>query len=129
MLCLLSEQDVRGTLLADTRIATRIIWGLGRRLAELEQRLADTVLKTAPQRVAAVLCHLVAAAPTDARHDSEGAPRIRLTHEQLAELVGTTRETSTKLLGELRTAGVVTLHRGEIEVVDLERLRAIAERG
>jgi hypothetical protein len=40
-------------LLADPRIAGRIALGLGQRLAEVEQRLADTVLKTAPQRVGA----------------------------------------------------------------------------
>ncbi len=128
-LCLMSEHDVRGTLLADIRIATRIICALGRRLTEVEQRLADTVLKTAPQRVAAVLCQLAAAAPPDTGLLPQRAAYIRLTHEQLAELVGTTRETSTKLLGDLRTAGLVTLHRGGIEVVDFQRLRAVAEGG
>ncbi len=126
VLCLMSEQDVRTMLLADTRIATRIITGLGRRLAEVEQRLADTVLKTAPQRVAAVLCRLATTAPESGLFAPRGF-NIRLTHEQLAELVGTTRETATKLLGELRVAGLVRLHRGGIVVLDLDRLHAVAE--
>jgi CRP-like cAMP-binding protein len=128
VLCLMSEQDVRTMLLADPRIAARIIAGLGRRLAEVEQRLADTVLKPAPQRLAAVLCQLVAAAP-DTGLLTYRAPEIRLTHEQIAELVGTTRETTTKLLGELRTAGLVRLRRGGIVVLDRERLRSAAEHG
>ncbi|WP_198588072.1 Crp/Fnr family transcriptional regulator [Geodermatophilus chilensis] len=126
VLCLMSEHDVRTMLLSDTRIATRIITGLGRRLAEVEQRLADTVLKTAPQRVAAVLCRLATAAPESGLFAPRGS-HIRLTHEQLAELVGTTRETATKLLGELRGAGLVTLRRGGIVVLDLDGLRAVAE--
>jgi CRP/FNR family cyclic AMP-dependent transcriptional regulator len=129
VLCLMSEQDVRSMLLTDTRIATRIITSLGRRLAEVEQRLADTVLKTVPQRVAAVLCRLATAAPPEAGLFSQRAPQIRLTHEQLAELVGTTRETVTKLLGELRAAGLVRLRRGGLVVLDLPRLRAAAEHG
>jgi CRP/FNR family cyclic AMP-dependent transcriptional regulator len=129
VLCLMSEQDVRGMLLADTRIATRIITGLGRRLADVEQRLADTVLKTVPQRVAAVLCRLASTAPPETGIFPQRGPQIRLTHEQLAELVGTTRETATKLLGELRAAGLVRLRRGGIVVLDLEGLRAVADHG
>jgi CRP/FNR family cyclic AMP-dependent transcriptional regulator len=126
VLCLMSEEDVRSMLLADPRIASRIITGLGRRLVEVEQRLADTVLKTAPQRVAAVLCRLATAAPEPGLFAPRGL-HIRLTHEQLAELVGTTRETATKLLGELRATGLVRLHRGGIVVLDLDRLHAVAE--
>jgi hypothetical protein len=77
--------------------------------AEVEQRLADTVLSRCPQRLAGVLCQLVAAAP-DTGLLANRAPEIRLTHEQIA---GTTRETTTKLLGDLSTAGIVGLRRGE----------------
>jgi CRP/FNR family cyclic AMP-dependent transcriptional regulator len=129
VLCLMSEQDVRSMLLTDTRIATRIITGLGRRLADVEQRLADTVLKTVPQRVAAVLCRLATAAPPEAGPFIQRSPQIRLTHEQLAELVGTTRETVTKLLGELRAAGLVRLRRGGFVVLDLAGVRAAADHG
>jgi CRP/FNR family cyclic AMP-dependent transcriptional regulator len=129
VLCLMSEQDVRSMLLADTRITTRIITGLGRRLADVEQRLADTVLKTVPQRLAAVLYRMATAAPPETRILPPRGPQIRLTHEQLAELVGTTRETATKLLGELRSADLVSLRRGGIVVLDLEGLRAVAEHG
>lgn len=129
VLCLMSEEDVRNLLLADPRIATRMITGLGRRLAEVEQRLADTVLKTAPQRVAAVLCRLATAAPPETGLLTPRGPLVRLTHEQLAELVGTTRETATRLLGELRDAGLVRLRRGGIVVLDVEGLRSAAEHG
>ena len=56
-------------------------------------------------------------------------PQIRLTREQLAELVGTTRETATKLLGELRAAELVSLRRGGIVVLDLEGLCRVAKHG
>ncbi len=72
---------------------------------------------------------LAAAASPDAGFLSQRAAHIRLTHGQLAELIGATRETSTKMLGDLRTAGLVTLHRGGIEVVNFEGLRELAEDG
>ncbi|MDP9407799.1 MAG: Crp/Fnr family transcriptional regulator [Actinomycetota bacterium] len=127
VLCLMSEQDVRGMLLADPRIATRIIAGLGRRLADVEQRLADSVLKSAHQRVAAVLCRLVGTGPAPGGLFGRRPGEVRLTHEQLADLVGTTRETTTKLLGELRDAGLVHLRRGGIVVLDHAALRAAAD--
>ncbi|MDP9497023.1 MAG: Crp/Fnr family transcriptional regulator [Actinomycetota bacterium] len=127
VLCLMSEQDVRSMLLADPRISARIITGLGQRLAEVEQRLADSVLKTAPQRLAAVLCRLATTAPAPTGLFGRRPREVRLTHEQLADLVGTTRETTTKLLGELRDAGVVQLRRGGIVVLDDAELRATVD--
>jgi CRP/FNR family cyclic AMP-dependent transcriptional regulator len=126
VLCLMSEQDVREMLLTDPRIAGRITEGLGRRLAEVEQRLADTVLKSAPQRVAAVLLRL-SSAPAPPGLLRARPAEVRLTHEQLAELVGTTRETTSKVLGDLKDAGAVRLRRGGVVVLDRDRLQAAAD--
>jgi CRP/FNR family cyclic AMP-dependent transcriptional regulator len=52
---------------------------------------------------------------------------VRLTHEQLAELVGTSRETTTKVLGELREQGLIELRRGKVVLLDLRALEAFAE--
>lgn len=127
VLCLMSEQDVREMLLADPRVAARITESLGRRLAEVEQRLADTVLKSAPQRVAAALLRLSAAPGPPGPLGGSRVAEVRLTHEQLAELVGTTRETTSKVLGDLRDAGVLRLRRAGIAVLDRDRLRAAAD--
>ena len=81
VVCLMGRSDVDRLLLSDHRIAARIAEFLGRRVAELENRLSDTVLKTAPERIASALYRLA---------DRDGA-NVRLTHEQLADLVGTTR--------------------------------------
>jgi CRP-like cAMP-binding protein len=47
---------------------------------------------------------------------------IAITHEQLAALVGTSRETATKALGDLSDHGVIKLGRGKITVLDHIRL-------
>ena len=127
VLCVMSEEEVREMLLADPRIAGRITEGLGRRLAEVEQRLADTVLKTAPQRVASVLLRLSAVGERPGLLGGRRPVEVRLTHEQLAELVGTTRETTSKVLGDLREAGVVRLRRGGLVVLDRDGLSAAAD--
>ena len=116
LLCLMSRQDVQRLLLTDLRIVTRITDALGRRVGELERRLADTVLKPAPARVCAALATLAGSPPEP----------VRLTHEQLADLVGTTRETTTKVLGDLRERDLVRVRRGRIDVLDPARLAELA---
>lgn len=117
--CLMSRDDVQRLLLSDPRIASRIAEYLGQRVAELESRLVDTVLKSAPDRVAGALLRM-------AHRDGE---TIRLTHEQLADLVGTTRETVTKVLGELVDRELVQLKRGKVVVLDRQGLLRVASGG
>lgn len=122
-LCLMSRDDVRKLLLADPRIAVRIAEHLGARIAELEQRLADVVGKTVMERLAHTLCVLGGGRPPP----GGAVDPIRLTHAQLAGIVGATRERTTTALGELSDAGLVTLRRGRILIRDRGRLAAVAD--
>ncbi len=122
VLCLMSREDVTTLLLGDPRIALRITEALGRRMLEAEQRLADFALKALPQRLATLLAGLAERQPP--RLFRPGQREVRLTHEQLADLVGTHRETATKVLNELRAAGLIELRRGRVLVRDVAALRA-----
>lgn len=51
---------------------------------------------------------------------------VRLTHEPLAELTSTSRETATKILGEYAARGLVDLARRRITVLDADGLRGEA---
>ena len=53
---------------------------------------------------------------------------MRLTHDQLADLVGTTRETTTKVLGDLRERNLIRLRRGRIDVLDPVAVLGLAQR-
>ena len=111
----MSRADVQAFLLSDPRIATRIAEILGRRVAELERRPSDTVLKSVPQRVAATLCLL--ARDQQKRPLSRGI-QLMLTHEQIAALTGTSRETTTKVLDEYADRGLLRLSRGKVTILD-----------
>lgn len=114
VVCVMSRRDVQHFLLSDVRIAARISEILGARVAQLERRLSEAVFKSVPQRVASTLCLLCA----DQRRPplSRGVP-LRLTHEQIAALAGTSRETATKVLGEFADRGLVSLGRGRVTVL------------
>ena len=53
--------------------------------------------------------------------------QIKLTHEQLAALAGTSRETTTKILGEFADLGLVSLGRGRVNILDPQQLRRAGE--
>jgi CRP/FNR family cyclic AMP-dependent transcriptional regulator len=119
--CVMSRADVHRFLLSDARIAARISESLGTRVAQLERRLSDTVFKSVPQRIASTLTLLSEQQPRRAL--GRGA-QVSLTHEQLAALAGTSRETTTKVLGEYADLGLLRLGRGRITILDGEGLRA-----
>lgn len=122
--CVMSRADVHKFLLSDARIAARITEILGRRLADLEQRLSDSVFKSVPQRIATTLTTLATRTdtPTGRLRSGTRHPQITLTHEQLAALAGTSRETTTKVLHEFADRGLLRLARGRVTVLDPARL-------
>lgn len=97
LLCIMTRQDVKQTLLNDLRISSRVVETLGRRLIETEQRLADM--------------------------PGVGSVEVTGTHEELAQGVGAYRETVTKILNEWRGQGLVELGRGRAVLLETEKLR------
>lgn len=55
-----------------------------------------------------------------------GRREIRITHEKLAQEVGSTRENVSRVLEMLRDDGILKLGRGRIEVLDHERLARVS---
>jgi len=54
---------------------------------------------------------------------SAGQNRIRLTQERLAAMLSLSRQTTNQLLKELESQGIVRLMAGEVQILDMERLR------
>ncbi len=122
VVCVMSRADVHRLLLGDPRIAARISETLGRRVGELERRLSDAIFKSVPERIADTLVTL--AATHSSRPLARGV-QVKLTHEQLAALAGTSRETTTKILNEYADQGLVSLGRGRINVLDTDGMRRV----
>lgn len=55
------------------------------------------------------------------------ASSLRVTHEELAESIGSAREVVSRILGELRRSGIINASPGVLSVLELERLAAIVE--
>lgn len=125
-ICQLTVEDVERHLIADPRIALRIAKLLGDQVARLEERLADFALRPLAARTAKTLLTLTEAGPPQSRSARWGySGVIRITHEQLAGLLGATREATSKTLSDFASKGYIRQSRGRITVRDPHRLRSI----
>lgn len=124
LICQFGAPDVERFLLSDPRIAIRVAKILGGRVAELEDRLTDLALKPLQARVAATLLNL-STAPTGAIGLLGRSHQVRLTHEQLAGVIGATREATSRVLSDLADQGLIHQTRGRIQIPDPARLRRI----
>lgn len=55
----------------------------------------------------------------------EGSSVLKITHEKIANHLGTAREVVTRMLKYFQTEGMVSLTRGAVEVTDVDRLKKI----
>jgi CRP/FNR family transcriptional regulator len=113
--------DMRRLLAAHPSIAVKLIVALVRRLRETNERVARQSFQTVPSRVAGVLAQLIAEEAIP--EDREGIT-VRMTQADLAQLAGTSRESVSRFLATLERAGVVTVGRGRVTVVQPRRLRS-----
>jgi CRP-like cAMP-binding protein len=95
-------------------------WGLlqtvGQRLAQVENRMEEVAYKRLPERLASLLLEL-----------ANGGKAIRGTsHQSLADMLGTYRETISAILRNFKDEGLVELGYRRIELRDLRGLRMAA---
>ncbi|MBN1484665.1 MAG: Crp/Fnr family transcriptional regulator [Chloroflexia bacterium] len=122
IVCTLNRREVHDLLLTEPRVAQRLIELIGRRLVETERKLEDFAFKSVPERLAAILLQLGHVSATET---GTVVLANRYTHQQLAEMIGTYRETVTKTLNDFRTQGLIRTDRGKIKLLDLEGLRRV----
>lgn len=123
-ICQLSVQDVERHMLSDPRIAVRISRHLGQQVARLEERLTDLALRPLVARTSSTLVRL-SGSQRVTRH---GHVTIRLTHDQLAGLLGATRESTSKTMADLALRGLIRQARGRIVLLDVDGLAILAKR-
>jgi CRP-like cAMP-binding protein len=102
-------------------IARAVMKGLAGRVRRISDQLQDAVRLDVPARLAKMLLTL---GEYHGREDSHGIRiALRLTHEELAQMVGASRQTVTSQLSSLRERGIVSLDREGITLHRPDLLR------
>ena len=90
------------------------------RLSRAEERLSSLVLKDARERI---IDFLVETAGREGRKVGyETLVKHQLTQQEIANLTGTSRQTVTSVLNDLRKANLIYFNRNSILIRDLQKL-------
>lgn len=116
----LDHDDLRPLLLERPGVAVHLLRALALRLRRTNEAMADLVFSDVPGRVAKALLDL---ADKFGTAEADGV-RVRhdLTQEELAQLVGASRETVNKALSEFATRGWLRLEGRSVLLLDPDRL-------
>jgi CRP/FNR family cyclic AMP-dependent transcriptional regulator len=117
--CKMDRVDLERLLLGKPEVALRVLEVIGKRLVEVEARLEDIAFKTVAGRLASLLLRLM---------KEQGKTITGFTHQNLADAIGTYRETTTQTLNRLKAQGLVDTGRKRIQILDPEGLHLIAEK-
>lgn len=115
-LCAMSRRDVEMLVTQFPRVGIRLLETVGRRLMDAEARLEALAYKSVPARLATLLLQLAQNNFVDGK-----------THQDLAEQIGTYRETVTQTLNDFKAQGLIDIQRRRIEIRDAPRLAQLAE--
>ena len=119
LICVMSRTDLERLILNKPQVALRILEITGKRLRDVEERLESMAFKGIPARLASLLLRL---------SDEQASDEVTgLTHQVLAESVGTYRETATQVLNDLNSQGLIEIGRKRIQLLNKEELLEIAE--
>ena len=91
---------------------------LSSNFSELMWLMEQIMWKSFDKRLASFLLEVAAI---------EGSNSLKITHEKVANHMGTAREVVTRMLRYFQSEGMVKLTRGGIELCDLNKLKAISE--
>jgi CRP/FNR family cyclic AMP-dependent transcriptional regulator len=116
----LDHDDLRPLLLDRPAVAGQLLRALAQRLRRTNESLADLVFTDVPGRVAKALLDLAEKFGTE---EADGT-RVQhdLTQEELAQLVGASRETVNKALSEFASRGWLRLEGRTVLLIDRDRL-------
>jgi CRP-like cAMP-binding protein len=117
----LGHDNLQAFLTNRPEVAATLLAALARRLRRTNETLADLVFTDVPGRVAKALLDL---SSRFGRPAEEGILVAHdLTQEELAQLVGASRETVNKALADFATRGWIKLEARAVILIDVERLK------
>lgn len=116
LICILSRSDLKALVQRNPEVGLLMLAELERRLHEREAELEALAFRSVPARLAALLLH---------EADGDGVV-AGYSHQDLAERLGTYRETVSQVLGRFRNERLVAVEPKRIRLLNPDGLRAYA---
>lgn len=125
VVCFIPRADFFRVWQSNTQFSTSLMTMMAKALGAAEVQMLHLAYKPVRERLAAALLLLV----QTFRPAGDSKPfSIALGREDLASLVGTAKETASRLLSEFKEAGLIATRGSEVTILNLSELSQIASR-
>lgn len=104
-------------LFGNRDVSSRLIKMLADNVAEKEQQLLDLAYNSVRKRVADTLVYLYD------KYQQDGRDQFHILREDLAQIVGTAKESVIRMLSEFRADGYIDIRDGGIVILEREKLK------
>ncbi len=119
----LGRDDFRDLLRSDAHLAFEFACVVGNRRRYAETRLEHLIFRDVPAKLAALLLDL--GREYGAEEDGGVRLGVKITHQEMANLIGSTRETISLTLSQFKKRGLVDLDGRALVLRDVDGLQAL----
>ena len=117
---LIPKRELQALIHKYPRIVLGVTKLIGLRRQKVERRLKNLLFRSNRERVIHLLLEL--SEKYGEKHTNGIGLKIRLSHQEMASVIGSTRETVTVVLGQLQSDGLIEIARRRIVIKNLQRL-------
>jgi len=118
--CMINKSEIKSLMREHNGFSLFLMRTLGSRLLDMEQRLESLVFKDSRARIVEFLKNL--GERKGQRVGYETVVRTFMTHQEIANLTATSRQTVTTVLNELKNKNILTFNRRRLLIRDMNLL-------
>ncbi|MEQ1656566.1 MAG: Crp/Fnr family transcriptional regulator [Nitrospira sp.] len=116
LICVIPRKDFDQYLAMHPNVTIKLTKLIGLRLKKIQSRVEDLVFRDVPARLAHLLSEL---SKTEGVADKQGIRlKAKLTHQEMANLIGCSRETVSTTMGQFRDDGLIQMDGRTITIVN-----------
>ena len=116
LICVIPRKDFDQYLAMHPTVMFKLTKLIGLRLKKIQSRVEDLVFRDVPARLAHLLSEL---SKTEGVADKQGIRlKVKLTHQEMANLIGCSRETVSTTMGQFRDDGLIQMDGRTITIVN-----------
>ena len=116
LICVIPRKDFDQYLAMHPNVTIKLTKLIGLRIKKIQSRVEDLVFRDVPARLAHLLSEL---GKTEGVADKQGIRlKVKLTHQEMANLIGCSRETVSTTIGQFRDDGLIQMDGRTITIVN-----------
>lgn len=120
LICVIPRKDFDHYLAMHPNVTVRLTKLIGLRLKKIQSRIEDLVFRDVPARLAHLLSEL---SKSDGVGEKQGVRlKVKLTHQEMANLIGCSRETVSATMGLFRDQGLIQMDGRTITILKPDAL-------